>query len=407
MNLIICSSDYKPREGGIAEFMFNVGKSLAELGVNVYAMAPNMEGAADFDKCNKYFYTYRTVEVCDVGSFSYKKILTSFGRFVKTVYGLTKLYRYLLRVVDEKDINHIICFYWDVFGVVALFVSKRRKIPYYIVAHGLDVIRKENTFVWVRKYSFQWLIQKIVFKNSNGIFVNSNYTKSVVLKHVTANKNVHVTYCGVDIKKYFKWNTRPIFDSPSVGDNAKILLSITRLVRRKGIDNAIMAFAEFLKKYKDLKVLYLIGGVGPDYQRLKNIVDELELQNKVIFLGFVSEDQKSKLYNLADVFIMPSREEKDGDVEGFGIVFLEANACGKPVIAGNSGGVSDAVQDGITGLLVNPFDIQDIMSKIERLIFDESYAAQLGIQGRKRIENGFTWDMIAKRFEIVCLGAQR
>ena len=401
MNLMICSIDYKPRDGGIAEFMFNVGKSLAETGVNVYAVGFDTKGAANFDKCNKYFHTYRVSEICGLSSFTYKRIITRFNRFVRTVGALIKLYKYLLRIVDEKMIKHIICFHWDVFGVVALFISNRRKIPYYIVAHGSDVRRKENTFVWLRKRSLQWLIQKIVFKNSNGIFANSNYTKNLVLRNVVANKSIHVTYCGVDIKKNFKLNVRPIFDKPLVDEKAKILLSINRLVKRKGIDNAILAFAEFLKKHKDLNVLYLIGGVGPDYQRLKNIVDELGLHNKVIFLGFVPEDQKNKLYNFANVLIMPSREEKGGDIEGFGIVFLEANACEKPVIAGNSGGVSDAVEDRYSGLLVNPLDIQDIMSKIERLIINDDYAGQLGVQGRKRTEQGFTWDIVAKRFKIV------
>lgn len=403
MNLLICSIDYKPRDGGIAELMYNVGKSLSESGINVYAVAFNIKGAADFDKCNKYFHTYRVPEISNLSSFSYKRIITRFIRFVKTVCGLFNLYRYLLKVVDEKDISHIICFHWDVFGFAAMLVSKRKKIPFYIVAHGLDVIRRERTFAWIIKYSLQWLLQKIVFNNAKGIFVNSNYTKSIVMENADTDKNIYVTYCGVDINKYFKWDTRPVYDSPLVGNNTKILLSINRLVKRKGMDNAIKAFSEFLKNHNDSNVLYLIGGAGPDRQRLKEIVGELGLQNRVIFLGFISEDQKSRYYNLADVFIMPSREEKDGDVEGFGIVFLEANACEKPVIAGNSGGVSDAVQDGYSGLLVNPLDIQDIMSKIEKLVMDDAYSEQLGTQGRKRVEDHFRWDIVAKRFETALI----
>jgi len=403
MKLMLCSIDYKPQDGGVAEFMYNIGKSLSESGIDVNAVAFDIEGAANFDKCNKYFHTYRVPEISNICSFSFKRIITRFVHFVKTLGGLINLYKYISKILDEKGISHTVCFHWDVFGVVSFFIRKKRNIPYYVVVHGLDVLRKENKFVWLSKYYFQWSIQRLVLNNANGIFVNSQYTKDIVLKDATINKSIYVVNCGVDIKRFIKSHTRPLlFNKLDVG-NAKILLSITRLVKRKGIDNAIKAFAEVLRKHKDLKMLYLIGGIGPDYERLKNIVDELGLRDRVVFFGFISEEQKNEFYNLADVFIMPSREEKDGDVEGFGIVFLEANACGKPVIAGNSGGVADAVKDGYSGLLVNPLDIQDIVSKIERLSMDEVYAAKLGAQGRERVENSFTWDIVARRFESVIM----
>jgi phosphatidylinositol alpha-1,6-mannosyltransferase len=103
-------------------------------------------------------------------------------------------------------------------------------------------------------------------------------------------------------------------------------------------------------------------------------------------------------YNLCDAYIMPSREiASSGDTEGFGITFLEANACEKPVIGGNSGGVVDAIVDGETGLLVDPLDPAAIAEKAILLLTDKALAEKLGIQGRERIEKGFTWRVITEK----------
>jgi phosphatidylinositol alpha-1,6-mannosyltransferase len=127
---------------------------------------------------------------------------------------------------------------------------------------------------------------------------------------------------------------------------------------------------------------------------------KLHLQDNVVFTGYVSEDEKAFYYNAADVFVMPNRELENGDVEGFGIVFLEANIYGKPVIGGRSGGAVDAIVDGKTGLLVNPIDIEEIASAIIRFLSNEGYAKQLGFQGRKRVERDFNCEVIVSRMRI-------
>ena len=127
---------------------------------------------------------------------------------------------------------------------------------------------------------------------------------------------------------------------------------------------------------------------------------KLHLQDNVVFTGYVTEDKKAFYYNAAEIFIMPSRELENGDVEGFGIVFLEANAYRKPVIGGKSGGVVDAIVDGKTGLLVNPTDAKEIAFAIIRLLGNKDYATQLGVQGRKRVERDFNWEVIVSRMRI-------
>jgi len=132
-------------------------------------------------------------------------------------------------------------------------------------------------------------------------------------------------------------------------------------------------------------------------ERLENMVVELKLENHVRFLGFVADEDLIEWYNAADIFIMPSRlgTGSQRGVEGFGIVYLEANACKTPVIGGRSGGVPDAVEHGSSGLLVDPEDPGDIAAAIAKLLADPPYAQRLAAQGRARVLTQFTGPILA------------
>ena len=123
-------------------------------------------------------------------------------------------------------------------------------------------------------------------------------------------------------------------------------------------------------------------------------------QNQIKFL--FGDDELSKYYRACDVFIMPSREIPErGDAEGFGIVYLEANACGKPVIGGRSGGVPSAILDGVTGLLVNPLSTEEISGSLRKLLLNNELAKKLGANGRMRVEEELNWDIIANKIQQV------
>jgi phosphatidylinositol alpha-1,6-mannosyltransferase len=152
-----------------------------------------------------------------------------------------------------------------------------------------------------------------------------------------------------------------------------------------------------LKNIPDLKYI-IAGSYEKKYcQRLQQLVEDLNLGDIVTFTGYVQPHEIPLYYNLCDVYIMPSRElENKGDTEGFGITYLEANACEKPVIGGKSGGVVDAIVDGKTGFLVNPEDEDEIADKLILLLSDPGLAQKLGKNGRDRIEKGYTWNIITK-----------
>jgi len=137
---------------------------------------------------------------------------------------------------------------------------------------------------------------------------------------------------------------------------------------------------------------YMILGDGPCRSKLMAQVERLGLEKSVHFLGRMTDEEVVQWLRTCDIFVMPSGklQGKFGE-EGFGIVYLEANACGKPVIGGDSGGVRDAVVHGVTGLLVDPQDDEALFKALDQLIGDKDLRDSLGKQGRERVVNEFQW----------------
>jgi len=168
-----------------------------------------------------------------------------------------------------------------------------------------------------------------------------------------------------------------------------LLLTVGRLSERKGQDTVLQALPQLFTAYPDLR--YVIAGRGPNEARLRALVRELRLEDRVTLLTSVTETEREALYAACDLFVMPNRTLPNGDVEGFGIVFLEANAAGKAVIGGRSGGSVEAIQDGVTGLLVDPTDPAALARALHELLSDPGRRAAMGEAGRRRVQEQFSW----------------
>ncbi|OGF33763.1 hypothetical protein A2316_03365 [Candidatus Falkowbacteria bacterium RIFOXYB2_FULL_38_15] len=167
-------------------------------------------------------------------------------------------------------------------------------------------------------------------------------------------------------------------------------------MERKGHNKVIEALPIVLEKIPEAR--YVIVGDGPERKRLEEKVRDLNLENKVIFAGRVGNSELPAFYQLSDIFVTVSRQI-GGDVEGFGTVYLEANQYGKPVVAGRSGGASEAVIEGFNGLLVDPGSPEDIAGAMIKLLTDNELALKLGKQGKERVEREFLWETDAKKLE--------
>jgi phosphatidylinositol alpha-1,6-mannosyltransferase len=191
-----------------------------------------------------------------------------------------------------------------------------------------------------------------------------------------------------------------------VGD--RVIMTVGGLVPRKGYDTVIRALPRVLRSCPD--VTYLI--VTSDRRNYDTELDALAravgVRDRVVFAYDVPTAELPRVYALSDIFVMPSRaDEAACDVEGFGLVFIEANACGKPVIGGRSGGISDAVVDGKTGVLVDPGDTDGLAAAIVELLEDPELARRMGEQGRQRAIAEFDWSVVAEKLWAVLTSVVR
>ncbi len=304
----------------------------------------------------------------------------------------------LIRIIKSNKIHAIIVGQAQMFLTLSAFIaSSFTKRPYILFFHGEEI---PQIYLRSNKY-LKWL-----YVRADGYFCNSHFTARRLEKFIGDPKiKPAIITPGVEERFFQKpRNLHKLKEHHGLQDR-KILYTIARLDVRKGFDMVIKALPRIAQKYPD--VIYLIGGKGPDEYRLKKLVKNNALEHYVKFLGFVPDDELVSWHYLGDVFVMPNRILADGDSEGFGIVFLEANAAGNPVIGGNEGGSVDAIVDGTTGFLVDPVDTEDISEKILYLLKDENLRTKMGAAGKKRAWEEFRWPQLAEKFESSILAILR
>jgi len=301
----------------------------------------------------------------------------------------------LWQTVKKEKIDYVLVGHILPLGTVAWLVSRLTKIKYAVILHGMDLGMATGV---PRK---KWLTKKIL-KQSDKIICGNNYTAGLLKNLIGEAGKIFVINPGVDATLTHNAQGVTELKKKYNLDNKIVVLTVGRLVKRKGVDKVLESLPEVLKKISNL--VYVIIGDGPDLDAIKLQVANCKLQNQVVIISDASDDERNDWYDLCDLFIMVARSE-GGDFEGFGIVYLEAGLHGKPVIAGDSGGVSDAVEDNLNGLLIDPTDTAAIARAIAGLAQDESLRRQLGEQGRERTINRFNWEkQIMKIYNIVSNG---
>jgi phosphatidylinositol alpha-1,6-mannosyltransferase len=235
------------------------------------------------------------------------------------------------------------------------------------------------------------------------IIVVSEFTQSAVKSLLGTGPQPRISLIrnGVDTRRF-----RPSPKSPELLalyqlDGCFVFVSVCRLLEKKGIDNTIRAFAEVLRRTPASR--YLIVGTGPYQETLEALALAENVADRVVFAGQVSDDDLAEHYQLGDVFVMPNRRLANGDTEGFGLVFLEANGCGLPVIAGNDGGSTDAVQHGVNGLVVDGRSVEQIAAAMLAMQQDPALYARLR-QGGLDVATQAGWEEKGRAFLRVCTG---
>jgi len=274
-------------------------------------------------------------------------------------------------------------------GIVAWGIGRLRGCKVVIYAHG------EELTGWGRGRKFQAMC--FALRHADKILANSDFTRDTLLSLIGVRPDqIVMAYPTVDAERF-----RPglQFDDlrSSIGLSADkpLVLSVGRLQRRKGFDQVVRSLPGLMRRGID--VHYAIVGIGEDWQYLKDLATELGVADRLHLLGHADPADLPRWYNACQLFAMPNRDI-GGDTEGFGIVYLEANACAKPAIAGLAGGTGSAVEHGVNGLRADGEKTEAVEAAIAQLLLDEDESKRLGDAGRQRILGGFTPE---RRVELI------
>lgn len=224
---------------------------------------------------------------------------------------------------------------------------------------------------------------KHFLKNTDGVVCVSNFTKNTLIEqfHVPKEKIKLITN-GIDLNTFGNnAELKPIVKKYKT-EGKLLIFSAGRLIERKGFDYAIEAMKIISAKHPNVNLV--IAGEGDKLTTYKEKIIDLGLENKITMTGRLPHDELISFYSHCDIFLMPNRQLANGDTEGFGLVFLEANAFKKPVIGGNAGGAVDAIVNGKTGFLVNSTSVDDIATAINQLVENKELREKMG-------ENGYAW----------------
>ena len=254
---------------------------------------------------------------------------------------------------------------------------------------------------WAKIPILKQLLRKII-KDIDHLGYLGQFTKSEIVKVSNQIDKFVQIAPGIDTQHFIPKSARADLIKKYRLEDRRVIVSVGRLVHRKGQDRLIEALPKVLKSFPD--AVLLLVGEGPIKQMLKNTAKQLGVTNHVIFVGRVQHIDLPDYICLGEVFAMPVRSRFAGlEVEGLGIVYLEASACGLPVIVGNSGGATDAVIDGVTGALVDGSDIDQIADAVCKLLTDQSRAKAMGLAGRGWVIENWQINTWSEKFNKLLL----
>lgn len=321
------------------------------------------------------------------------------ARRTKTLTGLLLWSRRAASLARQYHARFVHCGNIKPAGYPARWVYERVRVPYSLFLYGADLLSEQHK---IRQSKLKRRIARHIFGGASVLLPISNWTRDLALTLLSelgldgSARRIRVVPPGTDPERF-----RPGIDSAPLRarlglppDRSRWLITVARLQRHKGIDTVIQALPAILANAPDVQ--YAVAGSGPDRERLEKLALLLGVRDSVRFLGAVDDQDLPALYNLGSVYVGASRRAGALGVEGFGIALVEAAACGLPVVAGNSGGIPDAVREGETGLVVPPEEPAAFAGAISRLLADPAVARRMGQNGRHAAETFFNWDRVVR-----------
>ena len=368
-SILLVTNDFGPRAGGIETFVIGLLERVPAAQVLVYTSF--QEDAAEYDL--EWLQNYQVEVIRDKA-----KVLLPTPRVVKALRKLIK--------------THQIETVW--FGAAApLAVSARwlkgagakRMIA---LTHGHEVW-------WSKLWPFSIAIKEIARQLDHVTYLGAFTKKALEPRFVEPSKLIKIAP-GIDTNHFKPNDGRDLRAKYDLAERP-VIISVGRLVHRKGQDRLVEALPKVLERFPEATLVFV--GEGPHRKVLDELVAKNNLQNNVLFIGRIRYEDLPKYISMGDIFAMPSRSRLFGlEVEGLGIVYLEASACGLPVIGGASGGAPDAVIDGKSGFVVDGNDLDQISNRCIQLLESAELRLSMGRFGREWVEENWRWEIWSKRF---------
>ena len=375
MNIAIITGHFPPSKGGgIAEWALGIARELPKLG-----------------HTTSVYVTHRKDRDLAIHKEEQFECRPMYGRNWHEFHRFYAGY-YMWKILKENPETIFIVTTW---GMAKAFNFLKKRFPkskMIVVAHGLEITRLKS----LRELK---TMTKVV-SSSDLVLSVSKFTRDEIINRLDRIDTNHVKFLpnGVDTNRFFPSKVDDAFlQKYSIPVGSDIILTLARIIKRKAHDDVIKAMPDILTEFP--KAHYVIA--GPHRKKdsylhyLKQLTKELSVENHVTFIDFIPEEDLKKIYSASKVYVMASRTlHETGDSEGFGITFLEANACGCPVIGSYEGGIPDAVENEINGLLVPSDSPNDISKSIKKLFSNEDYRKNIAKMGMARVSEKFTWEKL-------------
>ena len=366
---------YKSDTRGL--MVWEINRNLLQKGINIDVVAPgdaNYKAFEVIDNVKIHRFTYffqRNLQKLAYGAGIPTNLRKSFLAKLQVPFFALSFLIKTIRIAKKCDLIHA---QWIATGFIGLLAKK------FVKKKVIVTVRR------VAKTGFMNYVNKYVLKNADYVIFNSNYTMRESLK-IARPKAYSTIWNPINCKK-FRPDIKSNLKRELKLEGKRIIFSMGLLVEKKGFSYLIKAIQEVIKYNKN--VVLVIGGHGTEESNLKKLVRKLNLEKHVIFVGKISSDKTPLFYNVADIFVLPSIVDRNGETETLGVVLLEAMACEKPVIASRVGGIPDIITKEC-GILVKQKDPSQLSKSIIKLLGNSRLRNKMGKKGRKRIESNFIW----------------
>jgi phosphatidylinositol alpha-1,6-mannosyltransferase len=292
------------------------------------------------------------------------------------------------KIIKQRQITQLHCGRVLPEGVIAWLLNLFTGIPYVCYVHGEDLETAQSS-------REQYFICGQVIKRAKTIICNSQNSANIVAKFgAQAAAKTQVLHPGVDSDLFVPEQRNEKSLTSLNWINKRIVLTVGRLQARKGQDMMIKAIPEILKTVPNF--LYAIVGDGEELDALVKLSAELKVDQHIQFLRGITDEQMIECYQQCDLFILPNRTI-DNDIEGFGMVLVEAQSCGKPVIAGDSGGTKETMLLGESGVIIDATQPSNIASTVVGMLSDEQKLKDMGSKGREHVLKSLDWKALVQR----------